>query len=554
MKKRISGIIFLGLIFPLSFYGIFTTLRTSSIILSKNLERMKKVSERIAEEISLYFENNFQLLQTFLEYAGGANINDEQMDILLSNSAAHFPHFLNICAKIKEWKCAIDEGLDLNNKKYNELEPHRWTSNVMYEKDTEIPYVVIGVSHHDPVFGEMLAQAKLSLIYVWKKLLQPSEETGFELMLVENGKRILVYTRKTKNAQALVFSGKDISPFLKSIEKGNLTINPLNEWVSAISIPVKTPGWTLLAEQKLSYSFSEITSSGLKFISFLLSVILLSILISYYRSGFIVGAVDELKKATEETSRENFDYELRLSTGDELEILGESFNMMNLRIKELIKKVQEKEKQITFMRLVRGIYHDLKHSLEGIKGAVNAHITDAYKLKTSIEKYLEEADQLFSDLRTLSREQINLILVKTNVKEVVDLSLKKFEEKAKSKKLELRRNVEDKIYALAHPDLLRRVIDNLIDNSITATKTGWIEVGAREEDENVILYVEDTGEGIAPEIIDKIFEWEFTTKPHGLGLGLAVVRKIVDDFGGKIEVESEIKRGTKITIKLKRFK
>jgi signal transduction histidine kinase len=88
---------------------------------------------------------------------------------------------------------------------------------------------------------------------------------------------------------------------------------------------------------------------------------------------------------------------------------------------------------------------------------------------------------------------------------------------------------------------LNQVWANLIDNAIDAAPdSGRVEVGAMERDGAVMVSVADNGAGLAPELRDKIFEPFFTTKPpgQGTGLGLDIVRRIVQDHGGKIEVES----------------
>jgi len=98
---------------------------------------------------------------------------------------------------------------------------------------------------------------------------------------------------------------------------------------------------------------------------------------------------------------------------------------------------------------------------------------------------------------------------------------------------------------------LRQAIENLIRNAVEATAAGGaVTVTAVTGSKGHAIEVLDTGSGIAPEDLSKVFDLYFTTKPHGTGVGLAVTQQIVSAHGGTIEVESTPGRGTRMTIRL----
>ena len=94
--------------------------------------------------------------------------------------------------------------------------------------------------------------------------------------------------------------------------------------------------------------------------------------------------------------------------------------------------------------------------------------------------------------------------------------------------------------------LLERGIVNLLENALQAVgEQGWIRVGLRADGGRVVIEVRDSGPGVDPEIRDRIFEPFFSTKTSGSGLGLALVKKIAEDHGGGVALESGGPEGTR---------
>jgi signal transduction histidine kinase len=102
------------------------------------------------------------------------------------------------------------------------------------------------------------------------------------------------------------------------------------------------------------------------------------------------------------------------------------------------------------------------------------------------------------------------------------------------------------------PEQMSRVFSNIVSNAIQAMsgKDGELNIGATADDNFVSIIFRDTGCGIPPENLGKIFEPLFTTKPKGIGLGLAISKRLVEQNGGKIEVASQVGQGTTFIIKL----
>jgi two-component system sensor histidine kinase HydH len=123
-----------------------------------------------------------------------------------------------------------------------------------------------------------------------------------------------------------------------------------------------------------------------------------------------------------------------------------------------------------------------------------------------------------------------------------------------AKKHEVRLSVEEQPAPLVFAfdrDLLRVALSNLVQNAIQASSKDQ-EVALRTEvsPQQVSIFVSDQGEGIAQQDLESVFNPFFTTKPQGVGLGLALVTKIVDEHGGRTDVRSELGKGTTFEVVL----
>lgn len=148
--------------------------------------------------------------------------------------------------------------------------------------------------------------------------------------------------------------------------------------------------------------------------------------------------------------------------------------------------------------------------------------------------------------RGIAREPVH---VPSLAHEVLDLE----EESAKGRGVTIVRELpSDGCVAIGDREKLKQVIINLVVNALEAMKQGGtLTVRVRPDGERVAMTIEDTGPGIAPELLASVFDPFFTTKEAGTGLGLSIVRKIVvDQHGGDVEIESERGKGAKVIVSI----
>ena len=121
------------------------------------------------------------------------------------------------------------------------------------------------------------------------------------------------------------------------------------------------------------------------------------------------------------------------------------------------------------------------------------------------------------------------------------------------------KRIEQVIYASVDPSFMKEILDNLIENAIKYTKSGWISVNVRADEHNVQISVEDTGIGIAREELNHVFQKFYrvdnsdTREIGGTGLGLYLVKQRVEALNGRIWVESEKGRGSRFIVMIPRL-
>jgi signal transduction histidine kinase len=187
---------------------------------------------------------------------------------------------------------------------------------------------------------------------------------------------------------------------------------------------------------------------------------------------------------------------------------------------------------------------DQKQMLRRIEGG-------ALMLRALIQRLLDYAHFERGEVR-VRKERLDLVVL---VRETASL----LEPMAAEKGLELRvEPPSEPVPADTDPDRLRQIVINLAENAIRFTDQGTVTVGLAAVASEPVLWVADTGVGIAPEALPRIFEpfWQgeeaLTRRRGGLGLGLAITREVVTALGGQIAVESEVGRGSVFRVTLPR--
>jgi two-component system NtrC family sensor kinase len=195
-----------------------------------------------------------------------------------------------------------------------------------------------------------------------------------------------------------------------------------------------------------------------------------------------------------------------------------------------------------------GVYDDISPFLRLLQAPESKKILDAAYQISSLQKSTqtittatERAAKVVFALKTYSRYDSTGKKVQANIIEGIETILTLYQNQIKHG-VEVIRNYQEQLPTVwCYPDELNQVWTNLIDNALQAMKhKGTLTIEVKQQDNQMYISISDSGKGIPPEIMPKIFEPFFTTKPagEGSGLGLDIVKKIIEKHQGKIEVDS----------------
>jgi len=225
---------------------------------------------------------------------------------------------------------------------------------------------------------------------------------------------------------------------------------------------------------------------------------------------------------------------------------------------KIVEKALQEERLAVLGRLGSTIIHDLKSPLSAVRGYANIleGISDDKKVKKYAKSICNSVDFTFDmieDILEFGRDKTTLDFRPVDIYEYLGEVLELFGERDDGKEIEMKILPCEGLYYKFDPFKMKRVLLNLIKNAREAIDAkGKIEIGAEKIEKGIKIFVRDDGSGMPPEVASRIFEPFFTHGKRGTGLGMTVVRKIVDDHNGEIEIESEEGKGTTFKLLFKK--
>ena len=229
---------------------------------------------------------------------------------------------------------------------------------------------------------------------------------------------------------------------------------------------------------------------------------------------------------------------------------------------EKIERVQAEkikdDRLSTMGSLAAGIIHDFKNPITNISlftQAIRMGQIDEGKRILYLGKIEDQVDRMLNmtqDFLDYARGQKTLKMMEIEFTQTLSNQIEFHREKSYKKNIKLEYSLPDPFFVKMDVHKFRRVLDNLISNAFEVLKSGqFIKIDVSIQQSGINIKINDNGPGIHPQILPKIFEPFFSEgKEKGSGLGLSISKKIVEDHGGTLTVESEMGKGTSFLITL----
>jgi signal transduction histidine kinase len=270
-------------------------------------------------------------------------------------------------------------------------------------------------------------------------------------------------------------------------------------------------------------------------------------------SHTITRPLQELVKGVRALGRGDYEYPLKLRSGDEVGELTSTFDQMRARIQRSQRELLEAERLATIGRMANSISHDLRHHLAAIYA--NAEfLADRHREGDDREELYQEVragvldmTELIESLLEFSRTRESLRLEHGDLQDVIEHAVQAVRLHREYQVIRIDVHIEGETEGRFDAKKLERVFHNLLLNACAAVprQGGTVSVTLRDVNDRFEIRVSDNGKGIPAGAREHIFEPFFSYgKENGTGLGLNVAQKIIEDHGGQLRLESTGDQGT----------
>jgi signal transduction histidine kinase len=570
ITSRFVMLIATAAVAPLVIYGVVSIGKLDNGMKGSVGEGNLRVAQQVATQIKLYIDSNARVLRSVGEEIAGTRLAAWQQSRILKNHVLDFPEFREISlfdaggrvmatSRLGNPATAVPSASGASTR--------RVQVSRVFEDEDNLPAVDLSVRLRSGDEAAAWLIGRISLEELWRFVdrVKVGDE-GYALVLAEDHRIVAHGNPAAKRSVALSpeaqrrlpeprlaeeYAAEDTFARLQNDENGQ------EKLFTGARVP--DLNWTVMVEQPASEAFAITMQFRRQLIAAIALALLGTIVLGWVWARSFITRIFALTAATRALAEGRMDERVRVGGRDEIHQLGESFNAMADRLVELQEDVRKQERQAMFGRIAAGLVHDLSHPIQNIgnscKLIVKMFDDHEYRetFKRTVEREMVMIKRVLDDLRNIARP-IPLerfpVEINRSVIEVVESMQQHADTAGVTLRSELTAEpafIDGDVFALG------RVYRNLILNAIQATAPGGaIVVRSEASDDRVTVSVADTGCGIPPDRLSAIFEDFVTTKRRGLGLGLAISRKIVEQLGGQITVTSQVGRGTTFVLSFAR--
>jgi signal transduction histidine kinase len=556
-------------VLPLLAYGAVSIVSLRSGTRQTVVQGNLNVAKRAAEQIEQYVTSSFKILKAVAADLQHTGLETWQQDRILKNFHLQFPEFAELTLLNEAGQPVASSRVGSATVSVPGSDSVNIAGVLMSSfsvDDDLLPTAVVAVQLGTTRSGGGWVVGRVNLEELWRMVDRIRVgEHGVALLVGHRGQLLAHGDPGEKSrvargdnllshplVQALSSAGTDGA----STNAASAEYDSQRGQLLGVAAPVPTLGWTVIVEQPQSEAY-VIAMRLQRQLGIAIGVALLVMIVAGYKWGrSFIQPILSLMRGTRALAEGRLDERVSVATTDELGQLGSAFNNMADRLVELQEDVKKKERQAVFGRVAVGLVHDLSHPIQNIgnscKLIVKMFDDEEYRdtFRRTVDRELAEVKRMMDDLRNIARP-IPLEKFPLDVNRALAELAESMQTTAEHAGLALETElVFGPLYIEGDLFALNRVYRNLLTNAFQATSPGGrVLIRTMRQNEHAVIEIADTGCGIAPDRLANIFEDFVTTKRRGLGLGLAISKKVVEQLEGTIAVVSEVGRGTTFTLR-----
>ena len=563
---RFALLLALAAVVPLMAYGVVSILSLQRGTRQEVIQGNENVATRAAEEIRRYVTTNAELLKALAANLQDTGLTTAQQDRILKNYVLDIREFREISLFDESGAVIATSRIGKPRveipKNAPALVDRVSMSGIRVDEDLlPTTLFVIHLTRLGEPSGWLVGQ--FSLEEMWRTVDRIRIGAhGYAMVLASNGELV---AHGDPDKKALVAQSLNMSthPLLTALRTAGGSRPVSSEYADAngatqlgVAAAMAPLGWTMIVEQPTREAYANAAVLQRQLVITISIALLLMISVGYFFGRQFIGPILTLQRGTQALAAGRLEERVDIRTQDEFGELGQAFNTMADKLVELQENVKRQERQAMFGRIAAGLVHDLSHPIQNIGNSTRLLLRDDVDLESrdmfrrTIERELATLKRFMDDLRNIVKPKpIERFIMDVNgsVSDIVESM--RVEGDRTGVAVESR-YAEGPLLIEGDRFALSRVYRNLITNAIQATESGGrVTVSTSRAGDLIEITVADTGSGIPADRLGAIFEDFVTTKRRGLGLGLAISKRIVEQLDGTITVESEVGRGTTFTLR-----
>jgi signal transduction histidine kinase len=565
ITSRFVLLIATAAVLPLVVYGAVSVNSLRSGTTGSVIDGNRKVAEQVAAQVDLYIRSNTRVLHSIGTELNAVALTPWQQERILKDYVIQFPEFREITvfdsagvplvtSALRQTRLAVPDAA--------RRQPDRPYLSPINVDDDLFPTTTIAVAIPQTDGLPRWIVGEIALEELWRTVDRIRVgETGFALLIGEDfrliahgnpdEKRFVVAADQNRNAEEIAFARafRNGSPASTKYADRN------GESMIAVAAAMKDPAWTVVVEQPEVEALATARAIERQLFAAILLALTGTIILGWIWGRSFIRRIFALTRVTRAIAEGKLETRVALSGQDEIRELGDAFNSMADRLVELQEDIRKQERQVMFGRIAAGLVHDLSHPIQNIGNSCklilkmweDAEYRDTFR--RMVEREMQIVKRVLEDLQNIAKP-IPLERFPIELNRSVGDAIESMQPLAETAGITLRAELSSEpLYIEGDVFALGRVYRNLVVNAIQATAPGGLVAAVVEgQGDRVQVRVYDTGCGIPPDRLQAVFEDFVTTKRRGLGLGLAITRKIVEQLGGRISVASEVGKGTTFVI------